>query len=267
MSFSRYLITSTVLAGVVFSVSTLPLAASGTKLVRVQMDDESVFVGQLKELAGPYLGLSAAISLGAGAIGLTMMGWRQSSRKLNQAEDEMSAIKQQLLEKEAQIESLTFSPAKLEAAGLDAFLQGDAEEDVYHLPSESAAPAQEKLAVNSHNLSSSIAVVIDSLVEMAQPAANTTVSKAAMNSVAKLQATSALPGAQAFMGYARPKAETTPAHPIVEPSSPQESENSPQLDELLTYLKQVMTQIEKLHPAQNGTIQNPEILSTELSAA
>lgn len=231
----------------------------------IRIEEESVFTGQLKDLAGPYLGLSAAISLGVGAIGLSLMGWRQTSCKLSQSEGEVSAMKQQLLEKDAQIESLTFSPSKLEAAGLNAFLQADEAEDHASMP---VAPAQ-----TDNQPIASLVVALDSLVQMAQPiveipgTVETLETKAVIHPRMKLQAASALPGAQSFMGYVRPTVDLSAADAAAVPDLIQEPENSQQLEELLTYLKQVMAQIEKLHTSKADIKRPAEILKTELSAA
>lgn len=125
MSFSKHLLSSVLLAGTVFVTTTLPLVTLGSKPVAIQLEGKPMFVGPFKDLAGIYLGLALTLSIGAGATNLAVMRWYQSARKLDLAENQMSALKQQLNEKEALIESLRFSPARLQASGLERFLQNE----------------------------------------------------------------------------------------------------------------------------------------------
>jgi hypothetical protein len=113
------------LAGAVFVVATLPLATYGSKPVAIQLEGKPVFTGQFKELAAPYLGLALVLSIGAGATNLAVMQWHQSARKLGVISHQMSALKQQLVEQEALIEHLRFSPARLQATGLEQFLPNE----------------------------------------------------------------------------------------------------------------------------------------------
>jgi hypothetical protein len=129
MSFSKHLLSSVFLAGAVFVAATLPLATFGSKPVAIQLESKPVFTGQFKELAAPYLGLVLAMSIGAGATNLAVMRWHQSARKLGMVNSQMSALKQQLIEQEALIEHLRFSPTRLQATGLEQFLPGEKKQD------------------------------------------------------------------------------------------------------------------------------------------
>jgi hypothetical protein len=123
MTFSRNLLSSVLLAGAVFAVATFPLAVSGSKQVAIQVEGKPAFAGPFRDLSTPYLGLALAMSIGAGVTHLSLKSWQAAARKLNRAEEQLAYLKQQLSEKEAVIESLTFSPQRLQVAGLDQFLQ------------------------------------------------------------------------------------------------------------------------------------------------
>jgi hypothetical protein len=129
MSFSKHLLSSVLLAGAVFAAATLPLATLGSKPVAIQLESKPVFTGQFKELAAPYLGLVLAMSIGAGATNLAVMRWHQSARKLGAVNNQMSALKQQLMEQEALIENLRFSPTRLQTTGLEQFLPNEKKQD------------------------------------------------------------------------------------------------------------------------------------------
>jgi hypothetical protein len=118
----KFILTPVVLSAAVFGVLTLPLAVLGSKPVTIQLQQEPVFQGQLKDVATPYLGLVAAISLGAGIANVAVTGWRLSSRKSSQIEAQLSTLAQSLKEKEELLEALKLSESQLEASGLNAFL-------------------------------------------------------------------------------------------------------------------------------------------------
>ncbi|MCU0523974.1 MAG: hypothetical protein MUF72_04020 [Elainella sp. Prado103] len=125
MSFSKHLLSAVFLGSAIFAAATLPLATLGTKPVEIQLEGKPVFVGQFRDLSIPYLGLALTLGIGAGATHLAMMRWQQSARRLDRIESQMSNLKQQLTEKEALIEKLSFSPSRLQASGLDHFLSDD----------------------------------------------------------------------------------------------------------------------------------------------
>jgi hypothetical protein len=122
MSFYRHLFASALLSGTVFAASVLPLAAFGSKPLAIQLEGRPVFTGQFKDLSGSYLSLALALSIGAGVANLAVLRWYQSSRRLGQSKAQLSALEQQLAEKDSLIEALRFSPTRLQASGLERFL-------------------------------------------------------------------------------------------------------------------------------------------------
>jgi hypothetical protein len=98
------------------------MAAMGSQPLTIHLENQPVFAGQVKELSGPYLGLATAVSLGAGVTALALLNWSHAARKLSKVEDEVSDLRQQLKDKEAELESLRFSDTRLVSAGLESFL-------------------------------------------------------------------------------------------------------------------------------------------------
>lgn len=245
MSLSRCLISSAVLAGAVFCGTTLPLAALGSKPVTVQFEDKPVFVGQVQEFAGPYLGLATAISLAAGVASLATAGWRHSSRKLGQTEAQMSTLKQQLSEKEALLEDLKFSQQRLSASGLEFFLT----EDDAPLPNSIAPIAPIAPAPVPADQPASAAPYVVVGAEQPQTIHPALMTLTPSQPAVTTQAATALASAQAFMSFARPAHSATA--PVV-------AEAGTELDELLSHLKQVMTQIERMQivPAERTHLTN-----------
>ncbi|NEO97270.1 MAG: hypothetical protein F6K58_00845 [Symploca sp. SIO2E9] len=118
----KFVLTPIVFSASVFAVLSLPLALLGPNEINLQMEKEQIFHGRLRDVATPYLGLAAAISVGAGVTSVAVAGWRESSRKSAQVEEQLLTLKQDLQEKEGVLEKLKLSESKLTASGLKEFL-------------------------------------------------------------------------------------------------------------------------------------------------
>ncbi len=108
-----------------FLALTLPLAASGSKVISIEFQKEQIFVGRLRDIAVPYLGVAAMVSLGAGAVSLSMREWSTSSKRSSQVQKQLNQLQAELQEKEKRIEELQLTDSFLEASGLDTFLEPD----------------------------------------------------------------------------------------------------------------------------------------------
>jgi hypothetical protein len=258
MSFSRCLLSSALLAGVVFCGSTFPLAALGSKPITIQLGEQQIFVGRIKEFAGPYLGFATAISIGVGAVSLATSGWQQSSRKLGKVEEQMSTLKQQLQEKESLLEDLKFSESRLNASGLKFFLQEDEAQDDLSVSSEALSTHDQVTAATQPSAQSIDRVIqpqscLETAIvppQLPQFTLDSEPIDSTVSAYTKAQAATALSSAQAFMGFARPVfAEEVE---VIQPVNHQ-PEESVQLHELLSHLKQVMTQLETLNVSPSAT--------------
>jgi hypothetical protein len=144
----RFLITPAVISTAVFGVLTLPLAILGDQPVTIQLQDEPIFHGQLRDpgVAMPYLGLAAALGLTAGASSIAVTGWRQSARKSAEAEAQLSSLEQNLKERDELLESLKTEKSRLTASGLTSFLDEDLQTDVQSPPEEQPAQSESEPA-------------------------------------------------------------------------------------------------------------------------
>jgi uncharacterized coiled-coil protein SlyX len=120
--------------------------------VVVQLKDEPLFAGKLKDVSAPYIGLATALSLGVGIVNFSVVGWKWSSKKSNKVVEQLSDLQQQLREKEALLEEVLVSEARLQAAGLDAFLD---EPEMEH-QTASAVVAQPQIV--QHHISADVQV-------------------------------------------------------------------------------------------------------------
>ena len=225
-SLKSFLLPATLLSSTVFVALTLPLALLGSKPIDIRMQSEPVFSGQIRDIAAPYLGFAAALSLGVGTASIAVTGWKRSARKSSQMEEALSSVQENLQLKESQLEALKLSESQLAAAGLTTFLQGEV---VSQKPT--LVDAVVAIAPTATTLEPSMAAADSSL-----PAPHQSVNVQA--------AVSALSPAQAFFSFAQ--VGSAPEEPTVQdPVS--------QFDALQTQLKQMMAQIEMLQ----GALQSP----------
>ena len=223
-SLKKFVFTPVVLSATVFAALSLPLALLGSKPVTIQLQEEPVFQGQLRDVAMPYLGFASALSLGAGLASVALTGWRQSTRKSSQVEEKLSDLEQNLKEKEAQLEALTLSESQKEASSLSAFLD------------EQVTPQQvEKTPVATIEA----VPVIEPLLITTQPLEAQPVTP---HQVTVQEAVRHFASAQTFLGYTRPKTavKATPREISVESS---------EVEQLHTQLQQLMVQMASVQTA------------------
>ena len=149
LSIKKFLLQALVIPGTVFCAATLPLAVWGSERVAIEFQDEPVFTGQLRQIASPYLALATAVSIGAGLAGVATAGWQQSHQKSARDEQELSALRQALKEKEIEIENLKVSDSRLAAFGLSSFLEDDIKENAVVESKETEAVVEPELVSHS----------------------------------------------------------------------------------------------------------------------
>jgi len=224
----KFVLTPVVVSAAVFAAMTLPLAIFGSKPVTIQLQQEPVFQGQLRDVATPYLGLATALSLGAGVASIAVTGWRISTRKSSQAEAQLLDLTQNLKQKEELLEALQLSESRREASGLSAFV----DEEV---------PLQQ--ALQPPVTSQSTNPVLEPLVITAQPIEAQPV---AVSGVTVQAAAAKFACAQNFLGYAQAKT-------LVQPIPQETSLASLEVEQLHTQLQQIMAQMASVQTALSAT--------------
>lgn len=223
----KFVLAPVVLSAAVFSVLTLPLAVFGSQPVTIQLQEEPVFSGQLRDVATPYLGLASALSLGTGIASVAVTGWRQSSRKSSQVEAELEGLAKHLKEKEELLEALKHSESRIEASGLSAFLD---EEVTLQQDSKTAASTEAFKVVEP-------SVMTTQSVETS-PVAKP--SKTVHEALAKF------PSVQTVLGHTRTKAVAQASNPAIA-IAPEE------VEELHIQLQKIMAQMASLQTALAAT--------------
>lgn len=224
--FKKFVLPPVLLSAGIFATLTLPLALLGSKPVAIQLQEEPVFHGQLRDVAAPYLGLASLLSLGTGVTCVAFAGWQQSSRKSAQVEQQLSSLQKRLKEKEEQIEQLKLSESRLANVGLNSFLEG--EQPTTTTESTTTQP-----------------VVIATPVQAVEPLIVITQQQKVEPSLTVQAATSRFPLAQNYLAYTQ-----VPTQKQQDLGSQQELVlETSSVEELQEQLQQMMTQMESLHKA------------------
>ncbi|MFW6296527.1 MAG: hypothetical protein ACOC04_04990, partial [Halothece sp.] len=119
----KFLLPSLLISGAVFSVLTFPLAVVGSNEMVIEVEEETIFNGQLRDVAAPYLGLATAVSLGSAITTIAVTGWKQSKKKISETEENLSELKQVLQEKETQLEQFKIEEIQLHQSDLSTFIE------------------------------------------------------------------------------------------------------------------------------------------------
>ncbi|MEQ8383963.1 MAG: hypothetical protein RH949_16540 [Coleofasciculus sp. A1-SPW-01] len=124
----KFILTPVALSAAVFATLTLPLNLFGSKPVTVQVQEEPLFFGELKDFAPQYLGVAGLLSAGVGLTSVAMMGWQQSNRKSAVVEQKLAQLTQTLDEKQKLLDNIRSSQSQLDASGLQNWLDKQATE-------------------------------------------------------------------------------------------------------------------------------------------
>ena len=119
----KILLPTVVISGTLFASFMLLLALQGSKPVKVQLDEQELFYGELKDFVSP--GVGAAFSFGLGLAGAVLWTWQQSLRQSSELEKQLSNLQNQISEKDSQIHTLKVSPSSPMLSQLRWFLDED----------------------------------------------------------------------------------------------------------------------------------------------
>lgn len=119
----KYVLSALLLPSTVFCASTLPLAVLSSQEVAIELQDETVFTGQIREIATPYLALATTLSAVVGVAGVAITGWQQSKGQSARLEAQLAQHQKALKTTEEKLEELKLSTSVLEASGLENFIE------------------------------------------------------------------------------------------------------------------------------------------------
>ncbi|MDY6896466.1 MAG: hypothetical protein SWZ49_00070 [Cyanobacteriota bacterium] len=119
---TKFILPPVLASAAVFSVMTVPLALIGDKQININFQEETLFFGKLRDVALPYVVVATGMSLGAGISAIAISGWRNSSRKSTEVEQQISQLELQLQQKEELLKEFKLSETRLQVSGLNNFL-------------------------------------------------------------------------------------------------------------------------------------------------
>lgn len=244
-SIQRALIPAACVAGTVFAASTAPLAMFKSEVIEVELQNRPLFAAEIRDLAGPYLGVVGIVSVSVGASIMGFSGWRQAARKTEAAESKLSGLQRDLLAQQTALEEIKFSDARLRAQHLDIFLESPsvAEGGAAHSRAPLAAvPSQNSAALGA--APSKVEAPVSSSTVMPSYQAHYTMQPQAPSAAAdavKDRAMMALSAAQSYASYVR-SSDSLETAVETEAANPQ----GVQLDQLLVQLRELASQVEEL---------------------
>lgn len=238
---TKFLIPPVIASAAVFSAMSTPLFLLGSEQVNIKFKEEPFFYGKLRDIATPYVVLATAISLGAGLSATAVCGWRNSSRKSTKFEQQLSVLEKNLQEKEDLLKELKLSETRLQASGLNTFLDDE---------------ASDRSSNHSHIPATKVSqpVVVQTKMPLQPPVDRETVSA--------VGATSGFASAQTFHGYAQANIngtkETATASNVNKTSEFEELQK--QLREMMLQMQAMQNNLQQITPAKNAEAEVPDKL-------
>jgi hypothetical protein len=253
----QFFLPPAIAAAAVFSAMTIPLAVLGSEQVVIKIQEEPIFHGKLRDVATPYVVLATTISLGAGISAAAISGWRHSSRKSTEIQQQLSSLEQHLQQKEELLKELKVSDSRLQVTGLNAFLDDE-------------VPFEQAVASKASNATVSQPVVAQTPAPVYQPPVNpvpsvpTPAVRQAANPIAtrgatSVNAASAFASAQTFLSYAPTNANSQKQNAAVSEVN-QKAIAPSEFEELQNQLREMMLQMQAM---QNNLRLMPQATSVQ----
>ncbi|MUG92181.1 hypothetical protein F7734_06800 [Scytonema sp. UIC 10036] len=198
----KIILPTVVISGTLFASFLLLLALQGSKPVKIQVEGQEIYYGELKDFVSP--GVGAAFSLGLGLAGALMVGLQHSVRQSSELEKKVLNLEHLVTEKDSQIKALQLSPANPMFSKLSWFLDeenqtptkapSEATTVMYDRQSASPIAPETKEAVTAIQEKTQPLVITHSTYET-QPIT--------LNQLSVQTAISAFPSAQSALGLTR----------------------------------------------------------------
>jgi hypothetical protein len=135
----KLLLPTIVISGTLLAGFGVLLATQGSKPIEIQLDNQQVFYGQLRDVISPPVG--ALISIGIGLGTASLIGWQQTKKRTVALQMQVSQLQSQISDRDSQIQELKVAPSSLVLSKLDWFLEQEAEQTPV-LASEVLTPSQ-----------------------------------------------------------------------------------------------------------------------------
>ena len=227
---TKFILPPVFASAAVFSVMTVPLALIGDKQIDINFQEETLFFGKLRDVALPYVVVATGMSLGAGISAIALSGWRKSSRKSTEVEQQISQLELQLQQKEELLNEFKLSETRLQVSGLNNFLDEQA----------SFVETNNYPTLNPRNVSQPVVSQTYQPVESVSPQP-----QVRSQDKTSANATSAFASAQNFLGYTQPKNNIK--EEIAQISQANQTSVTPEeIEKLQRQLREMMLQMQQM---------------------
>ena len=255
---TKFILPPVLASAAVFSAMTVPLAVIGDKQININFQEETLFFGKLRDVALPYVVVSTALSLGAGVSAVAISGWRNSSRKSSEIEQQLSQLQEKLQQKEELLKEFKLSETRLQISGLNNFLDEQA----------SSQTSKSYSSLNSPSLSQ--AAVAQTPPPASYPLPAETVSplpaQEKKQNMTPANAASAFASAQTFLGYTQSNSniKTNLKKEIADISQANQTSITPtEFEQLQRQLRDMMLQMQAMQNNLPSTSQSPDNVQTQ----
>lgn len=104
MMFKKIVLPTVAISGMIFVGFATFLAEYGSERIEVQVDNQNLFYGEIRDIVSPRMGVALGLTLGVASIGV--IGYSKCASKVELLEKKLSSIKKAISDKDAQIEEL-----------------------------------------------------------------------------------------------------------------------------------------------------------------
>lgn len=263
----KFVLPPVITSAVVFAAVTAPVFVLGSRQINVELDQEPWINGTIREVALPYVAAATVMTLGAGISVAAIGGWRNSAKKSEQIEQQLSSLEKHLQEKDALLKELKLSEGRLQVSGLKAFLDDEVpfESIPNNQPVFAATVSQPVVAQTPAQVYQQPTV---KPLKGALARQSTTGERAANNTANTSVASSwAFSSAQAFLSYPQANSSSntsqgTSSPTLIQNSAPEVKPGD--FDELQKQLREMMLQMQTM---QNYLQQIPQAIKDESKTA
>jgi hypothetical protein len=102
--FKKVVLPTVAISGMIFAGFAAFLAQYGSDRIDIQVDNQNVFYGELRDIVSPQIGVALGLTLGVASI--AVIGYSKSASKVELLEKQVLSIKKAISDKDVQIEEL-----------------------------------------------------------------------------------------------------------------------------------------------------------------
>lgn len=100
--FNKVALPTVAISGMIFAGFAAFLAQYGSERIEVEVENQNVFYGEVRDIISPQIGVALGLTLGMASI--AVIGYSKSATKVELLEKQLSSIKKAISDKDAQIE-------------------------------------------------------------------------------------------------------------------------------------------------------------------